>query len=210
MALEVVQIVNEPVASNCFLLFDREVDNDCLVVDPGCENPDTLERKLLELDLFPKFIVLTHEHFDHVWGCNALIQKYHSKIICSAVCSEAIQDAKKNHSVFYNQRGLVLPAADICIEDINFQWEWHNLDLLFFITEGHTNAGICFVVGNYLFTGDTLIKGIRTVTKLYCGSKEKLVVSIEKIKTMQGKGLRVCPGHGDEFDLDTYDLNKAL
>ena len=102
MGLEVVQIINKPVSSNCFLLFDREVNNDCLVVDPGCEIPDVLDRKLSELRLWPKFIVLTHEHFDHIWGCNALVQKYHAQIICSTICSEAIQDAKKNHSMFYN------------------------------------------------------------------------------------------------------------
>ena len=102
MALEIIRVINEPVSSNCFLLFDREVNNDCLVVDPGCEIPDVLDRKLSELRLCPKFIVLTHEHFDHVWGCNALVQKYHAQIICSTICSEAIQDAKKNHSMFYN------------------------------------------------------------------------------------------------------------
>ena len=42
MALEIIRVVNEPVSSNCFLLFDREVNNDCLVVDPGCEIPDVL------------------------------------------------------------------------------------------------------------------------------------------------------------------------
>ena len=57
MALEVVRVINEPVSSNCFLLFNREVNNDCLVVDPGSEYPDTLDRKLLELGLVPKIIV---------------------------------------------------------------------------------------------------------------------------------------------------------
>ena len=43
MALKVVRIINQPVTSNCFLLYDREVNNDCLVVDPGSEYPDELE-----------------------------------------------------------------------------------------------------------------------------------------------------------------------
>ena len=210
MALEVVRVINEPVSSNCFLLFNREVNNDCLVVDPGSQYPDTLDRKLLELGLVPKFIVLTHEHFDHVWGCNALVQKYHSKIICYAVCSEAIQDAKRNHSMFYHQKGFVLPPADICVEDINWTWPWNDERIIFFRAEGHTDAGICFKIKNYLFTGDTLLKDLRTVTKLFCGSREKLLVTINSIKEMQGRGLYVCPGHGDGFELDDYDLNKAL
>ena len=143
MALKVVRIINQPVTSNCFLLYDREVNNDCLVVDPGSEYPDELEQLLKDLNLYPKYILLTHEHFDHIWGCNYLVEKYHSKIICSV-------------------------------------------------------------------TGDTLLKDLRTVTKLFCGSKEKLVVTINRIKRLQGKGFYVYPGHGDGFDLDNYDLNKAL
>ena len=115
MALKVVRIINQPVTSNCFLLYDREVNNDCLVVDPGSEYPDELEQLLRDLNLYPKYILLTHEHFDHIWGCNYLVEKYHSKIICSVLCSEAIQDAKRNHSLFYNQKAFQVPAADICI-----------------------------------------------------------------------------------------------
>ena len=48
------------------------------------------------------------------------------------------------------------------------------------------------------------------MTKLFCGSREKLLVTINSIKEMQGRGLYVCPGHGDGFELDDYDLNKAL
>ena len=203
-------VTGQQFTSNCFLLYDREVNNDCLVVDPGSEYPDELEQLLKDLNLYPKYILLTHEHFDHIWGCNYLVEKYHSKIICSVLCSEAIQDAKRNHSLFYNQKAFQVPAADICIEDIGFNWNWNGWGITFFVAEGHTNAGICFEIGNSLFTGDTLLKDLRTVTKLFCGSKEKLVVTINRIKRLQGKGFYVYPGHGDGFDLDNYDLNKAL
>lgn len=210
MALEIVQIINQPVTSNCFLLYDREINNDCLVVDPGSEHPDEFENYLVELNLFPKYILLTHEHFDHIWGCNFLIGKYHSKIICSVECSEAIQDAKRNHSLFYNQKAFKVPAADMCVEDLGFSWEWNERKIIFFIAGGHTSAGICFEIENCLFTGDTLLKNLRTVTKLFCGSREELVITIGTIKKMQGKGYFVYPGHGDGFELDNYDLNKAL
>jgi glyoxylase-like metal-dependent hydrolase (beta-lactamase superfamily II) len=210
MALEVIRIVNQPVASNCYLLYDREVNNDCLVVDPGSEHPNDIVYHLTDLNLFPKYILLTHEHFDHIWGCNFLIKKYHSEIICSALCSEAIQDAKKNHSLYYNQKAFKIPAANLCVEDIGFSWSWNGWDILFFIAEGHTNAGICFEINKCLFTGDTLLKDLRTVTKLFCGSKEKLVITMSRIKELQGRGYCVYPGHGDIFSLDDYDLNKAL
>lgn len=210
MALEVVRIVNKPVSSNCFLIFDREVGCDCCVIDPGSECSDDLETKLVELGIYPKYVILTHEHFDHIWGCNFLIEKYHSTIISSSVCSEAIQDAKRNHSLFYNQKAFTVPAADVYVEDIAFCWNWNGRNVRFFIAEGHTSAGICFSIESFLFTGDTLLKDLRTVTKLFCGSKERLLVTIDEIRKLQGLGYYVYPGHGDGFELDGYDLDKAL
>lgn len=210
MAIEIVRMINKPIASNCFLIFDLEINHNCLVVDPGSECADELNDKLLELGLYPEYILLTHEHFDHIWGCNFLIETYHSKIICSSVCSAAIQNPKRNHSLFYNQKPFKVPAADICLEEIGFEWKWNEKEFHFFMAEGHTDAGVCFRIENFLFTGDTLLKDLRTVTKLFCGSKEKLMITIDKIRELQKQGYLVCPGHGDCFELDNYDLNKAL
>ena len=66
------------------------------------------------------------------------------------------------------------------------------------------------MTGQYLFTGDTLINGERTVTKLPTGSVEKLKESMSLYAGMKGRGYRVFPGHGKEFDLDGYDLSKMI
>ena len=41
----------------------------------------------------------------------------------------------------YNQKGFVLPPADICVEDIDWTWEWNGKQITFSLAEGHTNAG---------------------------------------------------------------------
>lgn len=210
MALEIIKIENSPISSNCYILFDKTFSNDCLVVDPGSEHSVDLEHQLQILQLHPQSIILTHEHFDHIWGCNYLLSKYNCRIICSNVCSLAINDAKKNHSLFYNQIGFVVSAANILLEEIGYKMYWQVYDMIFFPALGHTNSGVCFTIGGYLFTGDSLIKGIRTVTKLFTGSKIELVTTIAKIETMKGNGYMVCPGHGEMFDLDTYNTNLAL
>ena len=66
------------------------------------------------------------------------------------------------------------------------------------------------MVGQNLFTGDTLIKDLRTVTKLPTGSVVELQESIELFKSMQGKGYKVYPGHGALFELDGYDLELMI
>ena len=58
--------------------------------------------------------------------------------------------------------------------------------------------------------GDTLIKDIRTVTKLKGGSVEKLYDSLSMIETLKGRELIIYPGHGDMYQLDGYDLKVAV
>lgn len=210
MSLNIIQIINQPLSSNCYIVFDKRINNNCLIIDPGSKEIDGIEEELKSHSLIPEFILLTHEHFDHIWSCQALVHKYNSKIICSKKCSERVIDSRKNHSLFFDQQGFSTPPADIIIENINFHFYWNNHKITFFITEGHTDASICFHMDKYLFTGDTLLYGLKTVTKLLCGSREGLKESIEHIKQYQGLRFVVYPGHGQCFELDDYDLDIAL
>lgn len=210
MALEILQIENHPVTSNCFVIYDKAVDNDCIIVDPGSEHNEELKACLDRQELKPAYIILTHEHFDHIWGCNELLKHYSPQLVCSRLCSESIQNPKRNFSVFYNQVGFSVKEADICLEDVNYSLTWKGREIKFWYAGGHSEAGICFTIEKYLFTGDTLIKDCKTVTKLYSGSLQKLKMSIEKLGMLKGKRYQVCPGHGKKFTLDTYDLRKAF
>ena len=100
--LIVHQIINSPVTSNCFVLYDKTISNDCVIVDPGSRSDDVLFAFLEQENLIPKYIILTHEHFDHCWGVKELVERYQIPIICSALCAEAIKSEKRNCSVFYD------------------------------------------------------------------------------------------------------------
>lgn len=205
------RIVNNPVPSNCFVLYDKAVGRECIVVDPGSKSDDELFAFFDEEDLIPQCIVLTHEHFDHCWGVNELVGKYQVPIVCSALCAECIQYEKRNCSVFYdNNARFVIINETISVESLNFTLPFADIELRFITMPGHTNASICFTVCNNLFTGDTLIKDLRTVTKLPTGSVKKLQESIDLFRSLQGKGYIVYPGHGESFELDGYDLELML
>ena len=49
-------------------------------------------------------------------------------------------------------------------------------------------------MGEYLFTGDSYISGIKVVTNLPGGNKELAAQSLEKILEL-AKGKILCPGH---------------
>lgn len=208
--IDLLTIINQPVTSNCHVFYDANSKH-CVIVDPGSEDASYIDGYLIERELKPDYIILTHEHFDHIWGCGYLVEKYGVQIVCSRKCAEAIVDGRSNLSLFYeNSKAFDCPPASIILEEINFELNWNSHMISFYPALGHSIGGIIFVLDNYLVTGDTLIKDIKTVTKLKCGSKEKLAESISHIKDMKGRGLLVCAGHGDNFELDNYDLNKAF
>lgn len=209
--LSIHRIVNQPVSSNCFVLYDKAFGLDCLIVDPGGKSNEELLTFVESEDLSPRYIILTHEHFDHCWGVNELVERYQIPIVGSSLCAHCIRYEKKNCSVFYdfNER-FVITSDTETIESLGYVLPFAGTELQFYQSLGHTDASICFLVDRFLFTGDTLIKDERTVTKLPTGSVEKLKQSLAWLETLKGQGLVVYPGHGAVFELDGYDLGKAV
>lgn len=204
--LKIHLIVNNPVSSNCFVVYDKEYSNECLIIDPGSEDSSELLKFLQENELSPLYILLTHEHFDHSWGCNVLQKTYSVPILSSQLCGERVRHHKTNYSAFFNPLSYFDVDGEICAITFDHPYHWLGQDIYIYNTPGHTDSSITVRIENSLFTGDTLIKGLKTVTKLPGGSKEKTKQSMELIQSLIGQGLIVYPGHGTEFYLDSYDF----
>lgn len=203
--------VNKPVTSNCYVLFDKEKCNDCIIVDPGSKSEAYLIEFIDREGLHPLYIILTHEHFDHCWGVNELVKQYHIPIMCSLLCAEAIKHEKRNCSVFYdNKEAFVINSETVSIESIGNILGFGEHLIRFVYTPGHSDASISFTIDSFIFTGDTLIKDERTVTKLPTGSVNKLKESLNELSSLKGNNYHVFPGHGESFLLDSYELELAL
>ena len=125
--ISVQTIVNVPVSSNCFVLYDKAVGRECIVVDPGSKNNEELFALLEEEELNPQYIILTHEHFDHCWGVNEIVERFGAIVICSEVCAECIRFEKRNCSVFYdyNERFIVTSRA-VSVESLKYKLPFAN------------------------------------------------------------------------------------
>ena len=209
MSIEIITIKNNPVDSNCYLIYDKEINNKCLIVDPGSKDVSLIEREIKIHELIPDLMILTHEHFDHVWGCNQLFSKYGITTYGSPICLENIKSERLNCSRFYDDVGFSVDVPTKPLETDGALFPWNGLGLQFFETPGHSDAGVCFLLEDNLFTGDTLIHELKTVTNILSGSKEKLKFSIEMLTEFQGMDLTVYPGHGQSFALDSYNLDKT-
>lgn len=209
MSLLIKKVVNNPIDSNSYIIYKRNVDS-CIIIDPGTDSCQELIVFFKENLIRPEYILLTHEHFDHIWGVNKLKEIYNCKIVSTKRCSEKIVNKKKNMSLFYDQVGFETYPSDIIIKNSSVL-NWFDTCIEFIETEGHTDSSVCVVIDNNLFTGDTIIKGHKTVTKLPSGSHDALVRSLNTIfSKFIDKSITIFPGHKEIFNLQEITINELI
>ena len=89
-----------------------------------------------------------------------------------------------------------------------------DLDIQVLHTPGHTPGGVCLLVGDALFTGDTLFQGSMGRIDFGGGSYEDIMASLARLAHLPGD-FRVLPGHMDASTLErerktNYYIREAL
>jgi glyoxylase-like metal-dependent hydrolase (beta-lactamase superfamily II) len=204
-SLELITYRRGLLDSNCYLIYDRE-HNRAVVIDPGLKDMNGAEEFIDSRGCILDYIILTHEHIDHIIGVNRLKEKYHSKIICSAAASRGIISPMLNLSNFLCEGKYICAPADITPElkdDYTFKWYGSNITILG--TPGHSRGSICVLVNGWLFSGDTILPGVETVTRLPGGNRNDLRKSLEKLAGILDKIREMYPGHGDRIMLENEE-----
>lgn len=191
-------------SSNCYVLYDKD-SRKCVVIDPGSEKSQEEINFVLAQGLTLDYIFLTHEHTDHTWGVNALLEEFHSKVVCSKQCSLNLNCESNAYFQYYyddpNYR-YVVKKVDIIIDDNAQILEWNNMYVSFLLTPGHSSGSMCFNIGSYLFTGDTLMRYKPYISKKN-GSIEEYRKSVAKLILKYAEDeIMVCPGHGEETSIE--------
>lgn len=181
-----------------------------VVIDPF---HDISPAKGLTIDL----ILLTHEHYDHISGVNIWKEKTGAPVLCSKACAENIQNPKKNLANHFKefcelQTWMVLDeipesepeyscTADQTFKDeMSFNWQGHTFRL--FEVPGHSQGGIGILLNEKeFFSGDSLMENSEIELRMPGGSRKKWKeIGSKRIEALPN-GIRVWPGHFNEFCL---------
>jgi len=146
-----------------------------------------------------ELVILTHEHFDHVGGLPALLQRWPCKVICSRECSSAMADPMRNFSRYMVNRDVACAAEATCCESLNGHFRWDDVRLQFISTPGHSPGSVCIAIEDLLFSGDTLLHGRKRAINLPGGDKQALQQSVSLLFRTFGPDTMVYPGHGEPF-----------
>lgn len=192
--------------SNCYIVWD-DVTKRAICIDPASEfsfcEIAFIEENVLHLD----YIILTHEHTDHTWGVNALLDKYDAKVICSDACRHNLHEAGNMYFRMYYEREnytYVVRQVDFTTESLNNLLDWNGYVIKFIRTPGHSMGSICIDVDGNLFTGDTVMQYKAYVNKRN-GSLEYYKRSVQTIVDTYSSEKKIYPGHGNVFLLKDKD-----
>ena len=172
--------------ANCYLLVDEDT-KECGIIDPGGD-AKKIENIIKSLNANPKYILLTHGHFDHVGGVIELINIFNIPYYISEIDEKYME---KDNSVFGT-----LPKASGYLKDGDTIKLGENI-IKVIATPGHTKGGLCFLFADKLFTGDTLFQGSVGRSDFIGGDGMELVKSIKTKLLPLGDEIEVYPGHGD-------------
>lgn len=190
--MKILQIETGALEENCWLLLNAK--NEAIIIDPG----DNAEKILTTLGTAKlKLILLTHSHSDHRGALSEIVEKTNSPVAIHFAEAKIIENGEPNPPNFGEGFSKVPIAKKLQGNEIlNFGDKKINV----IATPGHTPGSVCFLVGEELFSGDTLFRENVGRTDLVGGDSDKLNSSLAKLLKLSSETI-VHPGHGPDWTI---------
>ena len=199
--MEIRRIITGTYGSNCYIVMDKNT-KEAVVLDPGGD-VDDIVKAIDTIGAKVKYILLTHGHLDHTSGVEEL-----KAITKAVVCINKEDDDLITKGV--NLFGpLIKGGADKLLKQGDMI-KISNLEFTCIDTPGHTPGGMCFLIGNCVFTGDTLFAGSIGRTDFTGGDFNTIITSIKSKLLCLPEGTIVYPGHGPSSTINSEKLNNPF
>lgn len=206
--MKIIRSTEQTFTSNSYIIITAK--KNAVIIDPN--SAESIVKMIGEHQAKVVYILLTHEHYDHVCGLGALKAVCPETIlVASKACSRQLPQVnvqKERFRLYLHYMGagrnLELPDCDLPKADREFadKLELELDDCIFSLksTPGHSPGSISIVLNErYLFAGDSVLPGKDVVVKFSGGDKAMFEREAKPYFMGLTPHLIVLPGHGNAF-----------
>ena len=198
--MKITTVKMGPMKNNCYIVTDEKT-GDTAVIDPSFKS-HILAKEIEPLKDQIKYILLTHRHFDHLLGAAYIRELTGAKAAIHRLDKEGLSDPDISRAT--KSGGMPPDAqkcfdADILLEDGGVLTMGETV-ITAMHTPGHTEGSVCYIIGDSLFSGDTLFRECIGRCDLPTGNFERMKESLAKIKALPVTN--IYPGHEEATTLD--------
>ena len=186
--------ISGPIDANNYLIWD-ENSKEAVLIDCSDYREDILS-DVRGYGLKVKYILLTHGHFDHVLGVNEMAKALGAQVGLHTGDNVLVENINEYGNIFLGLPHMEIPKVDFFVSDGD-ELNFGNETIKVIYTPGHTEGGVCYKIGDKLFSGDTLFKGSYGRTDLFGGDYSKIISSLKNVILKLDDKVEVFPGHGE-------------
>ena len=195
--MEIMRFPLGPVLTNLYVVSEN---GHGFIVDAVVKS-DLVTNYIKDNSIKIDFILQTHTHFDHVLGLEYYKNLYNVDVFASSESRDIAND--KYYNLAYDYDDLNVPIDNFLTDkEVITDFKIKALK-----TPGHSLDSISYLIGDYLFSGDTLFKGSIGRADFPGGDYETLIGSINEKYRVLDSNTVVYPGHGEKTSLD-YEFNN--
>ncbi|MBR1616986.1 MBL fold metallo-hydrolase [bacterium] len=178
-----------------YLVYD-EKSKEGVIID--CTSyPKQLKEEIEKNNVNIKYILITHGHFDHVYCLNQIKTKFPNALIMMNKNDLSLLNTLETQCAMAGVENVNLPCIDGLLDENSQNLKIGEYSIKIIHTPGHSKGGMCYLIGDNLFSGDTLFRVSIGRCDLMGGSLQEIEKSIiEKLFELD-ENIKVYPGHGE-------------
>jgi len=186
--------------ANSYLVYSKDKKEGILIDASGEE---VLE-KVGDVEI--KEILITHGHFDHIYGLNKILERFDVGYWLHRDDLFLVETLPLRAKKAIGLEVEPIPGPSYFIEE-GILFDFYGNEIRAIHTPGHTPGSVCFHINNWLFTGDTIFNEGVGRTDFEGGDENALRKSIKRILEFPDDTI-LLPGHGPRTTIQYEKLNN--
>ncbi|WP_027124231.1 MBL fold metallo-hydrolase [Mycoplasmoides pirum] len=195
-------LINNQIKNNTYIIKNK---NEAIIIDPSFNGKKVI--KFLKDNKIQHIVILiTHGHFDHVGQSVEVAEHFNCKIYIHEKDLELKTKYQTKYFEFLDEKDNLFKKF------VSFKAKMPKLPLKNFNvkileTPGHTPGSVCYLINNYVFTGDFIFDVDIGRTDFEYSDKKLMTQSLKKfINNFKNKNFYMFPGHEEWTKIDDLKI----